>query len=96
MSQQTKECPNTEQTENLQDIDSEDEEFMAMLISTLDENIVIVKDKIAQLDENDPEYDNTLKDGMSWLQFLVKLKEKRDGLDLSEFFQGIPANLRIY
>ena len=85
-----------QQTENLQGIDSEDEEFMNMLISTLDENIVTVKDKIAQLDENEPEYDDTLKEGVSFLQFLVKLKEKRDGLDLSEFFQSIPANLRIY
>jgi hypothetical protein len=69
---------NEQANEKLSENKQQDEKFMVMLLSTLDEELLNIRQRIASLDDSNHDYNNKCKLYMAWLQFLIVAKEIRD------------------
>jgi hypothetical protein len=59
-------------------------------MSTLDQQLMDVRDRMAELDENSPTFDQEFNKCIAWTEVLIKGKELRDGVNYSSMMQIFP------
>ena len=68
---------------------------MVMWMSTLDEQLADMRDRISELDENAGNFDEEMRKCVAWAEILIKAKEIRDGINYSSIMQQIPAHMKV-